>query len=331
MTQITNNTTQTAGLQHRDGADSSRQQALDNQQQLRLIESVRAALSDALSSAQRSGHNLVSDQLVVTTPREFPGPASAPLRDVFDWAQNQGLPIFGSGGVLGTEHKAEASIEAAETWLNQLTQVKQATEASLPTFASKAGVEFDNGNWKLDGHPVSLSELNTAVRMKQINTIDSKLNFELGSLEIKNREIRAINQFVSDLEDILSDQNAWGDGGVKFHHEPVGEHASMHQALTGWQQINGYDPLQWLSAQGATYTSFEQAADAGGTAGVFAREDIEEMISLAKGQIETFNGDNAIAQLAIERLNNQRNEAFEGLSAFTRTTNTTTSSVGRQI
>lgn len=322
--------TTTSGIQHRDSSTVSRQQAVDANQQLRLLDDVKQALADAIGSANRSGFSHISLDTTIPTPREFPGSASATLNEVLEWASDSGLPLFNAGGILD-QSKHEPSIAGASEWLAKLDNTKQAVEATLPTFAQKNGVEYAGGEWKLDGKAMSLSELNMAVRMKQINVIDNKLNFELSSLEIKNREISAITQFVSDLEDVLSDESVWADGALNWHETLSSTNEPLHRLLEGWESRNGYDPLTWLKAQGATYETFGQAADQGGTVGKFTREEIEEMAKLAKGQIETFNGDNAIAQLAIERLNNQRNEAFEGLSAFTRTANSTTSSVGRQI
>ena len=135
---------------------------------------------------------------------------------------------------------------------------------------------------------LNLADLNTMVRMEQVEQYDQGIADQLGEIQRTNQKRKTLNALLSKLRDHKS-RDAWGDGG-KF--SLPGESGSKHAH-------------EWITHFGVTYTQINTSDS------TKKRAQWDSNISAVKTQIDNITSDSEMQMLRFRQMVDRRGTALQ--------------------
>lgn len=328
----------------------NREETYDLRDAARFGDQFGDALQDLIASSRANGNATVSPEDDVAIKNHHPDDSS--VLDLFNRAQSEGGPLasFLQSAGITLSTGTPLSFEEAEALLTQVRDWSSSVRDALPGTTRNSGLVWDAQarSFILDGRSLSLQEAYSEIRLKQADEIQTALAYRANSLDLRNRNIRALNDVSDQLKTFLTD-GAWDrddaialgdklysgvnrptlpikDGSDPERHENYEEYTT--RINNEFQALTGLDLLSQLQSQGIT-SFFGSSADE--TAGEIGRAHIEQLIEAIDSQRESLENDNAIAAQQDQRLEDQLRIIYTSVSSFTRSDTAVAGSVGRQI
>lgn len=288
----------------------------------------KAALNEALNRAHEAGTD-ASDDTRVWVPQgledqlDADGDGFTTLGQLKDYLEKTGFSAVQPGGFASEPLRSSQQASQLESMLashiGQQKSVLPATEGG--------GLLSVDGEWFINGQKIPLEEAYYAVRVNQLSNLERNIALSLTDIQDKNEDIRQANEFLTALrafkpEDSESSRaKSERVAGLKTEITTNSQGESIHTFAKQWEQIHGYDPFaKFVSTTPGGQDDVSQS---------IPYNTIDAWIASVKSKVSSFNSDNSILQIKMEKLNNQRSEVLEGLTSFTKSGNQISSSVGR--
>ena len=322
----------------------NREETYDLRDAARFGDQFGDALQDLIASSRTSGSATVSPEDEVTIKNHHPDDSS--VLDLFNRAQLEGGPLasfFQSSGIT-LSSGSPLSFEEAEALLTQVRDWSSSVRDALPGTTRNSGLVWDSQarSFILDGRSLSLQEAYSEIRLKQADEIQTALAYRANSLDLRNRNIRSLNEVSDQLSTFLTD-GAWDRSdaialGDKLYSNvgrptlPNNENYDQYIARIDreFQDLTGISLREQLQSQGIT-SFYGSTDDENANPPRISRAHIESMIDAINSQRESLENDNAIAAQQDQRLEDQLRIIYTSVSSFTRSDTAVAGSVGRQI
>jgi len=285
-------------------------------------------------------------------------PDDTTLQDIVQRAHTEGGPLanFLQDSTLAASVRAgqALSFEDAEALLGQIQSWSSTVRDSLPGSRHNSGLVWDrtSHSFSLDGRRVSLLEAYSEIRLKQANEIQTALAERANSLDLRNRNLRALGEVAGTLRDFLTDPawaianaddgslDAGGSSTYARNREAFPLREGSNERETYDQYINRLDTefrdnfgvslLDQLGTQGIT-SFYASSADQNANPPQIAQTHVEALIAAIEDQQESLENDNAIAAQQNQRLEDQLRIIYTSISSFTSSDTAVAGSAGRQI
>lgn len=291
---------------------------------------LKDALSEAIDRSKSSGTE-VSDQTRVWVPRELEGALDADgdgfvtLGHLKDYLGNNGFQAVQATGFAASPLSGNAEAERLMSDLaNHIGQQKSVLPAT-----EGGGLLAVDGQWFINGQNIPLEEAYYAVRINQLHNLESTIALSLTDIQDKNEDIRQANEFLTALRAFKPEDSETSRAkservsGLKTDLTTNASGESIYGFANQWKTIHGYDPFEKFVS--TTPKGLEDVSQS------IAYNTIDAWIESVKSRVSSFNSDNSILQIKMEKLNNQRSEVLEGLTSFTKSGSQVSSSIGRAL
>ena len=308
----------------------NREETYDLRDAARFGDQFGDALQDLIASSRTSGSATVSPEDDVTIKNHHPDDSS--VLDLFNRAQLEGGPLanfFQSAGIT-LSSGSPLSFEEAEALLTQVRDWSSSVRDALPGTTRNSGLVWDSQarSFILDGRSLSLQEAYSEIRLKQADEIQTALAYRANSLDLRNRNIRSLNEVSDQLSTFLTD-GAWDRSDAIA----LGDKLYSNVGRPTLPNNENYDQyVARIDQEFQDLTSFYGSTDdQNANPPRISRAHIESMIDAINSQRESLENDNAIAAQQDQRLEDQLRIIYTSVSSFTRSDTAVAGSVGRQI
>lgn len=306
-----------------EAADLTPQQQADLQNNAKYAVKLSEAYQQAVENARDRGHNLVTPQDQVWLPTGLPdalAKAADPDGDglvTLDFLQQ----AFALTGFTGTQANGFAvldrplSLDAVDRVTQDLRDFSAEQRSLLPRNAG-GGILVENGQFYFGGTAVPQRTVFFAVRLNQIDNLETSITARLAEINESNEQVRAANDFLQALRarrPVDNESNTQiGDGTT---HSEL-DNQTWRQWVTAFEEQHGYDPF----AEFTTYSGGFDDVIGGSNVSDHnvSYNEWDSIIEAVRARVSAINSENQIKQVSLERLNNQRSEVTDAISNNTR-------------
>lgn len=300
-----------------EAADLTSEQQADIQTNAKYALKLEEAYQQAINNARDRGHNLVTPQDQVWLPTGLPpelARAADPDGDglvTLDFLQQ----AFAAVGFKGTQSSGFAlldrplSLEVASKLTDDLRNFAAEQRSLLPRNLG-GGILVENGRFFFGGVSVPQRTVFFAVRLNQIDTLETSITARLAEINASNDQVRAANDFLEALRSRRpADQDSTTNISDGSRHSELGNQ-NWKQWTAQFVSDHGYDPF-------TEFTSYDNFADFQGLGSTVNYNQWDSVIEAVKARVSSINSENQIKQVSLERLNNQRSEVTDAISKNT--------------
>jgi len=301
-----------------DATTLNRQETYDLRDAARYGDQLADVLGDLIASRRADGSANVDSTATISHRNLHPDDNS--LQKLIQRAASEGGPLanFLNDSTLAASVRSGQALtfDEASALLDQVQSWSSTVRDSLPGTKHNSGLTWDRTthSFNLDGRRVSLFEAYSEIRLKQADEIQTALAERANSLDLRNRNIKALGDFANALRDHLANDPLPGNQSYQNY---------VNGLNTDFENRFGVSLLSQLGTQGITsfFSSGSNADD----------DYVESIVEAVEKQQESLQNDNAIAAQQNQRLEDQLRIVYTSISSFTSSDTAVAGSAGRQI